>query len=395
MDDIYEFDRIVPRRTCGSEKWDMSRNEAGVLPEGVVPLSVADMEFRSPAPVRQALARLAEFGMWGYSQPTKGCIDALQDWYRRRHHWEVEAHWLIHTNNVVSALGGAVRAMTQPGDKVIIQTPVYPPFYRVVQDNGRTLLENPLRRDGMHYEMDLELLAQQAREARLLLLCSPHNPVGRVWSRAELAGLARICLDNGVTVVADEIHGDLIQPEFSHISYGTLGEEYAQNAVICVSASKSFSFAGLACATAIIPNGRLRERFLAQRNRDGFGTESIFGMAAMEAAYRSCEDWFDAMLAYVKDNYTCVKEFLASRFPGAGLGELQGTYLAWVDLSCLGLEADELMRFLRDEAALFVNDGRTFGKGHEGFIRINLACPRQVLQDALERLRRAADQRGL
>lgn len=392
---VYDFDDVVFRRDCGSEKWDMARNREGCLPEGVVPLSVADMEFRSPEPVRQALARLAEFGMWGYSRPTEGCVEALRDWYRRRHGWEVDARWLVHTNNVVGALGGAVRALTQPGDKVIIQTPVYPPFYRVVEENGRTLVENRLIRTGMDYRMDLDQLAEQAKEARLLLLCSPHNPVGRVWSREELEGLARICLDNGVTVVADEIHGDLIQPGFSHISYGTLGEEYAQNAIICVSASKSFSFAGLACATAVIPNETLRERFVAQRNRDGFGTESIFGMAAMEAAYRSCEDWFEAMLSYVGDNYRCLRDALAIRFPQARLGELQGTYLAWVDLSSLGLGADELMDFLREEASLFVNDGRTFGADCAGMIRINLACPRQVLQEALERLSRAADRRGL
>ena len=391
----YDFDSVIHRRSCGSEKWHIARNSAGVLPEGVVPLSVADMEFRSPEPVRRALAELAQFGMWGYSMPTEGCVEALRGWYLRRQGWDIDPRWLVHTNNVVAALGGAVRAFTQPGDKVIIQTPVYPPFYRVVESNGRTLVKNPLIREGMDYRMDLADLAEKAKGAKMLILCSPHNPVGRVWSRAELEGLARICRDNGVLVVADEIHGDLIQPGFDHIAYGTLGEEYAQNAVICVSASKSFSFAGLACATVVIPNGELRERFRAQKDRDGFGTESMFGMAAMEAAYRHCEDWFDTMVAYVGDNHSYLRAFLARRFPKAGLNELQGTYLAWVDLNCLGLEPDALDLFLRDEADLFVNDGRMFGEECAGFIRINLACPRQVLAEALERLDRAAARRGL
>lgn len=396
MSQKFEFDTIFPREDCGAIKWDIARSSQGIRFKGAVPLSVADMEFKSPPAVRQALKELADFGMWGYSHPTDRCKQAVIGWFRRRHGWTIQPEWIVQSNNVVSALGGAVRAFTQPGDKIIIQTPVYHPFYQAVTDNGRTLVENPLIRDGMDYRMDLDDLVEKAKGAKMLILCSPHNPVGRVWSREELEGLARICLENGMLVVSDEIHCDLIHNGHEHIPFAALGKEAEQNSIICTSASKSFSFAGLACSNIIIPNETLRGKFSAQMDRDGFGAQSIFGLKAMEAAYRDGEDWFDAMLVYVWDNYLCLKEFLTAHFPKAGISDLQGTYLAWVDLNCLGMTADELQTFLTDEAALFLNDGRKFGeKTCAGFVRVNLACPRRALTEGLDRLLEAAKQRGL
>lgn len=396
MSQQFEFDTIFPRKGCGAIKWELARDSRGVLPEGSVPMTVADMEFKSPPAVRRALKELADFGMWGYSMATEECRQAVAGWFLRRHGWEIDPAWMVQTNNVVAALGGAVRAFTQPGDGVIIQTPVYLPFYRSVRNNGRTLLENPLIREGMDYRMDLDDLAEKAKGAKLLILCSPHNPVGRVWSREELEGLARICRDNGVLVVSDEIHCDLVHNGHSHIPFASLGEEYAQNCVVCTSASKTFSFAGLACANIIIPNGEMRERFVRQVQTDGFGTESIFGMKAMEVAYRDCDDWFDAMVDYVWGNYLCLKDFLAAHFPQVGLADLQGTYLAWADMSGLGLEPDELDRFLTDEAALFLGDGRQYGEDTcRGCMRFNLAVPRKALTDGLDRLLEAAKKRGL
>jgi cystathionine beta-lyase len=303
---------------------------------------------------------------------------------------------MVQTNNVVSALGGAVRAFTQPGDKVVIQTPVYPPFYHVVTGNDRTLVENPLIQEGMDYRMDLDDLAEKLKGAKLLILCSPHNPVGRVWSREELEGVAHLCLEHNVLVVSDEIHADLLMNGHVHIPFAALGEEVAQHCLVCTSASKTFSFAGLACANIIIPNEELRRQFTAQRQKDGFGTDSIFGMRAMEAAYRDDSGWYEAMLAYVWDNYLYLKQFLADHIPQAGLADLQGTYLAWADLSCLGLEPDALMTFLRDEAALFLNDGRMFGeKTCACYVRVNLACPRKALSDGLDRLLAACQKKNL
>ncbi len=389
---IYDFDTVYPRRGCGAIKWEFARNSEGVLPEGCVPMTVADMEFRSPPKVREALKELAEFGMWGYTMPTEGCKEAVCGWYRRRHGWDIRPEWMVQTVNVVAALGGAVRAFTRPGDGVIIQTPVYNPFYRVVTGNGRTLIENPLIREGMDYRMDLDDLAEKAKGAKLLILCSPHNPVGRVWSREELEGLSRICRENGVMVVADEIHCDLIHTGHKHIPYGTLGDE---NCVICTSASKTFSFAGLGCANIIIPNEELRAKFAEQKGKDGFGTESIFGMKAMEVAYRECDDWFDAMVDYVRGNYQYLKGFLAEHLPGVGLADLQGTYLAWTDMSCFGLSHGELEKFLADEASLFLGNGLVYGESTcSCFMRFNLAVPRSVVTEGLDRLLAAAKARG-
>lgn len=396
MDRNFEFDIVFPRRDCGAIKWDLARNSRGELPEGSVPMTVADMEFKSPPAVRQALAELAQSGMWGYSHPTKSCMEAMTGWFERRHGWKIDPEWVVQTGNVVAALGGAVRTFTQPGDRVVIQTPVYGPFYGAVTDNGRTLVENPLIREGMDYRMDLDDLAEKARGAKALILCSPHNPVGRVWTREELEGLARICRDNGVLVIADEIHCDLVHNGHRHIPFASLGEEYAQNCVACTSASKSFSFAGLACANIVIPNEELRKKFAHQVHAGGFGTESIFGMRAMEVAYRECGDWFDAMLDYVWGNYLYLKEFLAKHLPQVGIAGLQGTYLAWTDMSGLGMEPDELMRFLEDEAALFLGDGRGYGESLcRGCVRFNLAVPRRALAEGLDRLLEAARKRGL
>lgn len=393
MSQNFAFDTVFPRRDCGSIKWAFARNSSGLLPEGAVPMTVADMEFKSPPAVRQALKELADFGMWGYTMPTEACREAVCGWFRRRHGWTIDPQWMVQTSNVVAALGGAVRAFTQPGDGVIIQTPVYTPFYRTVTGNGRKLIENPLIQEGMDYRMDLADLAEKAKEARMLILCSPHNPVGRVWSREELEGLARICMENGVMVVADEIHCDLIHNGHKHIPYGTLGDG---NCVICTSASKTFSFAGLACANIVIPNPELREKFVRQRGIDGFGTESIFGMKAMEVAYRDCDDWFDAMVDYVWGNYCCLKEFLTENLPMVGISDLQGTYLAWTDMSGFGLTPEELKTFLEDEAELFLGDGSQYGPSTcRNFMRFNLAVPRVALAEGLDRLLAAAQKRGL
>lgn len=396
MSQNFEFDTIFPRKDCGAEKWNMARNSRGELPEGVVPMTVADMEFKSAPEVRAALRELADFGMWGYTAPTERCLEAVCAWFRTRRGWAVRPEWLVQTVNVVAALGGAVRAFTKPGDKIIIQTPVYPPFYRTVTANGRVLVENPLCRTGMDYRMDLADLAEKAKGAAMLILCSPHNPVGRVWSREELEGVERICRENGVLVVSDEIHCDLVHNGNRHIPYASLSPEAEANSIVCTSASKTFSFAGLACANIIIPNETLRERFVQQKYLDGFGTDSIFGMRAMEAAYGQAGAWYEEMLRYVWDNYLYLKEFLAARFPAAGLADLQGTYLAWADLGCLGLAPDELMSFLTDEASLFLGDGRAYGpESCGGFVRINLACPRKALAEGLDRLAAAAKARGI
>ena len=389
----FEFDTIFPRRSCGAEKWDMARNSKGELPEGVVPMTVADMEFKSAPQVRDALRELADFGMWGYTAPTQACLDAVCAWFKNRHGWSVQPEWLVQTVNVVAALGGAVRAFTKSGDRVIIQTPVYPPFYRTVTSNGRTLVENPLRRDGMDYRMDLDDLAEKAKGAAMLILCSPHNPVGRVWTEEELRRMGDICLKHNVLVVSDEIHFDLIMPGYRHISYPTLGEKYADSCVMFTAASKTFSLAGLCVANAIIPNAELRKKLDDEVNVCGCYSYSIFGMRALETGYWKCGDWVDQLNEHIWGNYQYFKSFMAEHFPGVWVADLEGTYLCWFDCRCFGMDGQTLAKFLVEKAQLFLDDGYIFGPSGDGFERINLACTRKVLEDALHRFKAAMDQR--
>lgn len=277
----------------------------------------------------------------------------------------------------------------------VIQPPVYPPFFRSVRDNGRTLVENPLRLANGRYEMDFDDLAEKlARpEVAALILCSPHNPVGRVWSEEELRRLGELCLKNHVLVISDEIHCDLIQPPFRHIPFPSLGEAFAQNSVVGSACSKTFSLAGLCCANMLVPDPEKKAVLEREVGRSGCGTYSIFGVRALEAGYEQCGPWLDELIAYVGDNYRCLRDFMQASFPTAFVSPMEGTYLAWVDLSCLGMDAEERARFLEDEAQLYLSHGAPFGA--PGFERFNLACPRSVLSAALDRLLSAAQRRGL
>ena len=391
----YDFDTVRSRRGMGASKWIWARNSSGVLPEGVVPLSVADMEFRTAPEIIQALHDTAERGMWGYTEADSSYREAVAAWMERRHGWKLEKEWILQTSGVVQMLYSAVRAFTEPGEGVIIQTPVYYPFYNAIAKNGRTILENPLKRDGMDYTMDFDDLREKAGRAKMLILCSPHNPVGRVWTRAELTELADICRENGLLVVADEIHADLVYAPHVHTAYGTLDPKYLDNCIIGTAASKTFSLAGLCCANAVVPNPDIRAKLEAQVNLDGCYTYSCFGMEALKAAYTKCEGWYRALLDYLWGNYRYFKDFMAAHFPKVPVADLQGTYLVWFDCSSFGLEPQALERFMQDEAGLFLDEGYIFGQCGACFERINLACPRAVLEGALERLLEAAKRRGI
>ena len=388
-----QFDRPVPARVgVEAEKWDLMK--PGLSPE-IVPLSVADMEFTSPPAIIKALEDTARSGLWGYTGWGERYFNALRGWMAPRHGWEIRREWIVRVSGVVQGVNAAVRALTRRGDGIVIQPPVYPPFFRAVRDNGRTLVENPLRLANGRYEMDFDDLAEKlARpEVTALILCSPHNPVGRVWSEGELRRLGELCLKNHVLVISDEIHCDLIQPPFRHIPFPSLGEEFARNSVVGTACSKTFSLAGLCCANMLAPDPAKKEALEKEVERSGCGTYSIFGVRALEAGYEQCGPWLDELIAYVGDNYRYLRDFMARHFPGAFVPPMEGTYLAWVDLSCLGLGAQERARFLEDEAQLYLSHGVPFGA--PGFERFNLACPRSVLAAALDRLLCAAQKRGL
>ena len=388
-----QFDRPVPARVgVEAEKWDLMK--PGLSPD-IVPLSVADMEFASPPAIIKALEDTARSGLWGYTGWGDRYFNALHGWMASRHGWEVRREWVVRVNGVVQGLNAAVRALTKPGDGIVIQPPVYPPFFRAVRENGRTLVENPLRLENGRYEMDFDDLEEKLARPGVtaLILCSPHNPVGRVWTEAELRRVGELCLSHHVLVISDEIHCDLIQPPHRHIPFASLGEEYAQNTVAGTACSKTFSLAGLCCANMLVPDPAKKAALEKEVGRSGCGTFSIFGVRALEAGYEQCGPWLDELIAYVGENYRFLRDFMAAHFPGVFVAPMEGTYLAWVDLRSLGLEAGEQARFLEEEALLYLSHGVPFGA--PGFERFNLACPRAVLCAALDRLLSAAQKRGL
>ena len=384
----YQFDRPAPPRIgIEAAKWDM-------LPPGsgpdIVPLSVADMEFLSPPEIVSALEETARFGMWGYTGWGDRYFNALQGWMHARHRWEIRRDWLVQVNGVVQGLFAAIRTFTKPGDSVVIQTPVYFPFYRAVEENGRVLVKNPLKRTGTGYEMDFDDLADKlARpEVTAIILCSPHNPVGRVWTEEELRRVGELCLKHGVFVICDEIHHDLIHAGHTHTVFAALGEDHAANCVIGSACSKTFSLAGLACANMLIPDPEKKALLEQEVHRSGCTTHSTFGVKALEVGYEQCGPWLDQMLDYVYGNYEYLKSFLGQHFPDMWVAPLEGTYLAWVDMSSLISDPAARTEFLHGEAKLWLTHGGVFGD--PDFERINLACARSVLERAMNRLLDAA-----
>lgn len=377
----YDFENFHPRYNIEATKWD----SMGQQEPGIVPFSVADMELLSPPEIIEELKKTAEFGMWGYTWWGERYGKAVQHWMRTRHNWEIDPQWIVQLNGVVQGLYAAVRAFSQPGDGVLIQTPVYYPFYRAINLNGRKVVENPLKLESGRYVIDFDDFEKKASQAKIFLLCNPHNPVGRVWTEEELRRMGDICLKHNVLIVSDEIHFDIIMPGHQHTIYATLGEKYANNAIVCSAASKTFSLAALCVANAVIPNPELRAVFDEEVNRSGCYTYSVFGIRALEVGYTQCSEWVDQMVQHIYANYCAFKEFMAEKFPDVWVADLEGTYLCWFDCRCFGMPGEELAKYLQNQAKMFLDDGYIFGPAGDGFERINLACTRKVLMDALAR----------
>lgn len=381
---ISQFDTPAPPR-IGMEaaKWDMMGEKYA---DGIVPLSVADMEFLSPPAIVKALEETARFGMWGYTGWGDRYFNALSGWMARRHGWAVEREWIVRVNGVVQGLGAAVRAFTKPGDHIVIQPPVYPPFYHAVRDNNRVLAENPLIRTRNGYEMDFSDLEEKLSrpEVTAIILCSPHNPVGRVWTEQELRRVGDLCLKHGVFVLCDEIHSDLIHTGHKHTVFASLGEQHAKNCVIGSACSKTFSLAGLCLANMLVPDPEKKALLAQEVSRCGATTHSTFGTVALEVGYKECGPWLDELLDYVYGNYCYLKDFFASHFPDLWVAPLEGTYLVWVDFAPLEPDQDKRAALLEEKAGLFLSHGAPFGA--PTFERFNLACSRSTLAAALDRL---------
>ncbi|MEG1514660.1 MAG: MalY/PatB family protein [Clostridia bacterium] len=382
---MFDFDTVIDRRGTGACKWE--RRSAYECTHGILPMSVADMELPVAPCVREAVVKAAEHGVYGYTEATPRYYDALLGWMKARHGMAATAGDVASIGGVVPALGIAIRAFTRPGEGVIVQPPVYPPFRASVERNGRRVELCPLALTDGRYEMDFEALERAAKkpDVTLLLLCSPHNPVGRVWTREELLRVEEICRANGVLVVSDEIHSDLILTG-KHIPYANLSDAARAHCIVCTAPSKTFNIPGLQCANVFAFDEDLRARFKAQAQIDGFDNLSYFGYAAAIAAYEGGSPWLDAVLAYIQGNYDCLVAFLSEHMQCLKVFPMEGTYLAWVDFRALGLDNQALEHFTREEAHLILDEGYIFGPEGDGFERINLALPRAELQKALERL---------
>ena len=380
----FDFDRVINRRGTYSIKHNpVSRGK----PDDVLPMWVADMDFSSPPCVIDELLSRARHGIFGYSEPDEAYFSAVRGWFEKRFGWSPEREWLCSAPCVVNALYIAIRALSGPGDGVVIQQPVYFPFESSVKQTGRKLLVNELVYSDEHYSIDFQDFENKIKEAKLFILCSQHNPVGRVWTHDELFRMGEICLRHGVIVISDEIHQDFIYPGHRHLVFSGLDPRFAGITVTCTSPSKTFNLAGMLHANIFIPDETMRGKFRQEYSGCGLGPQSLMGLAACKAAYEGGAEWVDELVTYLSGNMSLIKEFLSTRIPKIKLVEPEGTYLAWLDFTGLGLSAQELEGLLSHKAKLWFNDGSSFGMGGNGFQRMNAACPRSVLQNALERLK--------
>lgn len=393
--DRYDFDTLTDRSHMGSAKW--ARRTDAEKAAGVVPLSVADMEFPAAPEILAAVKAAAAHGIYGYTDADEAYLLALSGWLKRRHGWSVAPEWIVPQNGVVPALSVAIRAFTEPGDHILMQSPGYSPFHMMAECNNRAPVYSPLHLgvDGL-YRMDMDDLREKAKHprAKMLILCSPHNPVGRIWTAEELRAVADICEEFGVLPVSDEIHFDL-ELYGKHIVFSQAVPQMKDRCIICTAPSKTFNLAGLQLANIIIAGEELRGAYRQRMLADGYSNISYFGYHATLAAYTKGDAWLDALLAYVRENFVFFGKWLSENLPMVRLLPVQGTYLAWTDWRALGLETAELEMFLKEDALLVAGNGSAFGEGGGGFMRFNLALPREALRQALERVLTAARARGV
>ena len=383
------FDEMILRKDTDSIKYDFAAQRG--MPDDLLPLWVADMDFRTPPCIVNALTEKSLHGIFGYSESSDVYFEVLQDWFSRRFGWPVQSEWLVKTPGVVFAICTAIRALTQEGDAVLIQPPVYYPFSESIRLNNRRLVVNELSCNGDAYSINFDDFEQKIaqNDVKLFILCSPHNPVGRVWTRDELTRMGDICLRHGVIVVSDEIHADFVYPGYEHLVFANLKPEFADIAITCTAPSKTFNLAGLQISNIFIANRGLRGHFRREIARCGFSQLNIMGLVACKAAYAKGEEWLEDLKGYLAENLVFLREYLRTRIPGIKLVEPQGTYLVWLDCKALGLDDKALGEFIIHQAKLWLDAGTMFGQSGSGFQRVNIACSRALLKQALEQLEAA------
>ena len=386
-----DFDKVVDRKNTSCLKYDFAVKRG--MPADILPLWVADMDFKTSSYIQDAVAAQAEHGIYGYTESGDSYFEAVQSWFFTHYDWKVEEKWLVKTPGVVFALAMAVQAFTQENDAVMIQQPVYYPFSGVIKDNGRRIIDNTLVQDEAgSYHMDLADFEEKIirEKVKLFFLCNPHNPVGRAWNREELEKIGDICYKHHVLIVSDEIHADFVYNR-KHQVLVNLKKEYEEITITCTAPSKTFNIAGLQVSNIFIPDNQLRHRFKRQIAASGYSQLNATGLAACEAAYRYGEEWYNGVKAYIRENISFTKKFLEERISKVKMLEPEGTYLVWVDFRALGLSNRELEDLIIHKAGLWLDSGAIFGAAGEGFQRINVACPRVTLQTALEKIETAVN----
>ena len=384
----YNFDEVVPRRGTNSYKWD-SAGDADVLP-----MWVADMDFRTAPPVVEALKKRVEHGIFGYVRVPDAYYETVAGWFAGRHNWQIEKEWIIYTTGVVPALSAVIKALTTSGDKVVVQTPVYNCFFSSIRNNGCEVITSPLVYENGTYQMDFIDLEQKVADlgVKVLLLCNTHNPAGRFWTKKELTRLGEICLRNDVWVVSDEIHCELVFPGHTYIPFASVSEEFQMHSITCTSPSKAFNLAGIQIANIVSADADIRMKIDKAININEVCDVNPFGIEALMAAYTDGVEWLEELNRYLFANYHYLRAYFDEYLPEFSVVSLEGTYLVWVDCSVLKQSSEAIMKTLLDKEKLWINEGSLYGEAGEGFIRINIACPRQQLIEGLKRLRQVLKQ---
>nr|WP_226677142.1 MalY/PatB family protein [Rossellomorea aquimaris] len=383
---VSKFEEIIDRKGSSSVKWDLTKTVFGK--EDVLPMWVADMDFLPPQNVLEALETRLKHGIFGYTFVGDQTATSIKDWLQKRHGWQIETSWLQYSPGVVPAISTIIQALTIPGDKVLVQSPVYTPFFNLVEDNGREIVNAQLDYHDGSYSIDYQAFEESLQTGvKLFLLCNPHNPSGRVWKKEELTKMAELCHKYDVVIVSDEIHSDLVYKSHSHIPLASLHETYRDRTITCIAPSKTFNLAGLQASAMITSNPDIREKIASVHKKQGFFTLNTFGIIGMEAAYRHGEQWLEEILEYLQENVKVTAAFIEEHLPELKLVNPEGTYLLWIDCTKLNLSDEELKSRLLDQGKLALEPGTKYGPGGEGFVRMNIACPRGTLKDGLERLK--------
>ena len=386
----YDFDKRVNRRGTNSYKWDSAVNS------DVLPMWVADMDFETAPAIIESLQKRVAHGIFGYTHVPESYYQAVTSWFMRRHAWQIEKEWMIYTSGVVPAISAVIKALTRPGDKVLVQTPVYNCFFSSIRNNGCGMVSSPLVYTGDTYVVDFDDLTQKAADpkVKVMLLCNPHNPACRVWTREELTRIGEICLRYGVTVVSDEIHCELVMPGHQYTPFASISDDFLYHSVTCLSPSKAFNIAGLQIANIVCADTEVRVRIDRAINDNEVCDVNPFGVLATEAAYNESEEWLSQLIDYIWENYQFMQDYCHEHLPSFPITHLEGTYLVWMDCRMLNMKSSELERRLIEDAHLWLNAGNMYGADGEGFMRWNIACPRATLIEGLSRFARFVE-RGM